>query len=135
MPSGCLASALLVVNNLRDIPTDAASGKKTLAVRLGDARTRWLYAGLLVGAFVAGVACAAWRLGRRRLPRSPCPSAVVPDPAGAGGRPRPRADRRARSATGRIQLVFGGAFSLGLWLTADRALTGGCPCATCVQSA
>ena len=40
---GSLSSAVLVANNLRDIPTDRESGKITLAVRLGDARTRLLY--------------------------------------------------------------------------------------------
>jgi 1,4-dihydroxy-2-naphthoate octaprenyltransferase len=45
---GALASALLVANNLRDIPGDSAAGKRTLAVRLGDARTRVLYAGLVL---------------------------------------------------------------------------------------
>ncbi|WP_029411859.1 1,4-dihydroxy-2-naphthoate octaprenyltransferase, partial [Mycobacterium avium] len=40
---GALSSSVLVANNLRDIPTDARSGKITLAVRLGDARTRVLY--------------------------------------------------------------------------------------------
>jgi 1,4-dihydroxy-2-naphthoate octaprenyltransferase len=50
--AGALSSAVLVANNLRDIPTDAQSGKNTLAVRLGDARTRTLYQGLLV---IAGV--------------------------------------------------------------------------------
>lgn len=40
---GSLSSAVLVANNLRDIPTDAQSQKMTLAVRLGDARTRVLY--------------------------------------------------------------------------------------------
>ena len=49
---GCLSSAVLVANNLRDIPTDAQSGKITLAVRLGDARTRRFYVALLL---VAGV--------------------------------------------------------------------------------
>ncbi|SPM32997.1 1,4-dihydroxy-2-naphthoate octaprenyltransferase [Mycobacterium rhizamassiliense] len=44
---GALSSAVLVANNLRDIPTDAQSGKITLAVRLGDARTRVLYQALL----------------------------------------------------------------------------------------
>ena len=44
---GSLSSAVLVANNLRDIPTDAESGKITLAVRLGDARTRLLYQALL----------------------------------------------------------------------------------------
>jgi 1,4-dihydroxy-2-naphthoate octaprenyltransferase len=50
--TGCLSSAVLVANNLRDIPTDRESRKFTLAVRLGDAWTRRLYQGLLV---VAGV--------------------------------------------------------------------------------
>ncbi len=44
---GALSSSVLVANNLRDIPTDARSGKITLAVRLGDARTRVLYQALL----------------------------------------------------------------------------------------
>lgn len=49
---GALSSAVLVANNLRDIPTDRESGKITLAVRLGDTRTRLLYQSLLVSAFV-----------------------------------------------------------------------------------
>ena len=49
---GSLSSAVLVANNLRDIPTDKESGKITLAVRLGDARTRLLYQALEVVAFV-----------------------------------------------------------------------------------
>ncbi|BBY87211.1 1,4-dihydroxy-2-naphthoate polyprenyltransferase [Mycolicibacterium tokaiense] len=49
---GSLSSAVLVANNLRDIPTDTESGKITLAVRLGDARTRTLYLTLLA---VAGL--------------------------------------------------------------------------------
>ncbi|WP_326548165.1 1,4-dihydroxy-2-naphthoate polyprenyltransferase [Mycolicibacterium sp. ND9-15] len=48
---GCMSSAVLVANNLRDIGTDKESGKITLAVRLGDARTRLLYQALLVVAF------------------------------------------------------------------------------------
>lgn len=47
--TGALSAAVLVANNLRDIPTDAASGKITLAVRLGDSRTRLLFQ-LLLGA-------------------------------------------------------------------------------------
>ena len=50
---GCLACALLVVNNLRDIPGDTESGKKTLAVRIGDLRTRQFYYYLLFGATFA----------------------------------------------------------------------------------
>jgi 1,4-dihydroxy-2-naphthoate polyprenyltransferase len=47
---GALSSAVLVANNLRDIPTDAQSGKITLAVRLGDAKTRGLYVALVAAA-------------------------------------------------------------------------------------
>jgi 1,4-dihydroxy-2-naphthoate polyprenyltransferase len=50
---GALACAILVANNLRDIPTDRVSGKRTLAVVLGDERTRALYALLLALAVVA----------------------------------------------------------------------------------
>jgi len=50
--TGALSSAVLVANNLRDIPTDAQSGKVTLAVRLCDGRTRVLYRALLVTAGV-----------------------------------------------------------------------------------
>src|ERR1700678_3609366 len=52
IPVGLLASAILVVNNVRDLETDRRAGKRTLAVRLGRARTRALYAAMLVGAFV-----------------------------------------------------------------------------------
>jgi 1,4-dihydroxy-2-naphthoate octaprenyltransferase len=48
---GLLAVAVLVANNLRDIPTDEASAKRTLAVRLGDRRTRMFYRACVVGAF------------------------------------------------------------------------------------
>ena len=48
---GFLAVAILLANNLRDIPTDTAAGKRTLAVRLGDQRTRTLYRACVVAAF------------------------------------------------------------------------------------
>ena len=53
---GFLAVAVLVANNLRDIPTDAETGKRTLAVRLGDARTRDLYRPCGVAAVATNVA-------------------------------------------------------------------------------
>ena len=53
------ACAILVVNNLRDIPTDREVGKRTLAVVLGDAGTRRLYAVLVLVAVAAVVALAA----------------------------------------------------------------------------
>ncbi len=51
VPVGLLVTAILVVNNYRDIDTDAAAGKRTLAVILGRARTRTLYAALVYAAF------------------------------------------------------------------------------------
>ncbi|MTV24402.1 1,4-dihydroxy-2-naphthoate polyprenyltransferase [Nitriliruptoraceae bacterium ZYF776] len=56
LPMGALATALLVVNNLRDVPTDREVGKRTLAVRLGERRTRVLYAGLVVASYLTVVA-------------------------------------------------------------------------------
>jgi 1,4-dihydroxy-2-naphthoate octaprenyltransferase len=76
---GLLACALLMANNIRDIPTDAGSGKRTLAVRLGDRRARQTYVAMVWVPLVLGVACAvvhpwalvtgvlavpAWRLSR-----------------------------------------------------------------------
>jgi 1,4-dihydroxy-2-naphthoate polyprenyltransferase len=59
---GALACAILVANNLRDIPTDEAAGKRTLAVRLGDRRTRLLYVGLVFAAYAAVVLIALQHL-------------------------------------------------------------------------
>ncbi|WP_110240978.1 1,4-dihydroxy-2-naphthoate polyprenyltransferase [Nocardioides gilvus] len=56
---GALACAVLVTNNLRDIPTDIEAGKRTLAVRLGAERTRALYALLVLASALAVVAVAA----------------------------------------------------------------------------
>ena len=56
---GALACAILVANNLRDLATDTGSGKRTLAVVLGDARTRRLYVVLGVVGWATSVACAA----------------------------------------------------------------------------
>jgi 1,4-dihydroxy-2-naphthoate octaprenyltransferase len=61
VPVGLLASAILVVNNVRDLETDRRAGKRTLAVRLGRERTRTLYAAMLGGAFLA--APVPWILG------------------------------------------------------------------------
>jgi len=56
--TGCLACALLVINNLRDIPTDRLVGKRTLAVRLGDQRTRILFISLILLGIGCGTAAA-----------------------------------------------------------------------------
>ncbi len=49
---GALATAILVVNNVRDIPTDQAAGKRTLAVMLGRAASQREYAALVFGAYL-----------------------------------------------------------------------------------
>ena len=113
---GALACALLVINNLRDIPTDRNVGKKTLAVRLGDARTRWLYAALISSAFVAGgVAAAVWRPWVALIGIA-IALAVAPlhrVMRGAIGR-----DLIAvLGETGRLQMAFGLLASLGLVLS------------------
>ncbi|HEV2127650.1 MAG TPA: 1,4-dihydroxy-2-naphthoate polyprenyltransferase [Thermomicrobiales bacterium] len=56
VPVGALAVAILVVNNLRDLPTDAATGKRTVAVRIGPERTRAEYRVMLVIALASPVA-------------------------------------------------------------------------------
>ncbi|MBZ9637848.1 1,4-dihydroxy-2-naphthoate polyprenyltransferase [Streptomyces sp. PSKA30] len=58
---GLLACALLTTNNLRDIPTDTAAGKITIAVRLGDRRTRVYYVLCLALAFASALLLAASR--------------------------------------------------------------------------
>ena len=92
---GALACALLVINNLRDIPTDREVGKKTLAVRLGERRTRWFYVALVGAAFALSAVGAAWRLPvLRRAGRDSARSAT--DPLRARRRQRRCADPRAR---------------------------------------
>ena len=53
---GLLACAILVANNVRDIPTDAVTGKRTLAVRVGATAARRLFVACYVGSFLAVVA-------------------------------------------------------------------------------
>ena len=115
VPVGFLATALLVVNNLRDIPTDRAAGKRTLAVRLGVRPTRWLYITLLVGAFAATALVA---LGRPLavLGLVAAPLAVPPARAVLGGAIGP-ALIPVLGGTGRVQLAFGALFALGIALS------------------
>lgn len=61
VPVGLLAAAVLVVNNYRDIDTDRRAGKRTLAVRMGRARTRGFFAALVYGAFL--LTPVTWLLG------------------------------------------------------------------------
>jgi 1,4-dihydroxy-2-naphthoate octaprenyltransferase len=112
--AGCLACALLVVNNLRDIPTDVQSGKRTLAVRVGERRTRLLYVGLLIVAFALVAQLAIERpwalLGFVGVVLAVPPARAVL--GGASGR-----DLIAvLGATGKVQLVTGLVTALGLTL-------------------
>ena len=52
IPPGLLITAIMIINNLRDIPTDEKAGKRTLAVRLGREKTMALYQAMLVGAYI-----------------------------------------------------------------------------------
>ncbi len=79
IPVGLLSTAILVVNNYRDIDTDRIAGKRTLAVRLGASATRWQYALIVLGAYLvplvqwATLGANAWIL----LPLISLPLAVV----------------------------------------------------------
>jgi 1,4-dihydroxy-2-naphthoate polyprenyltransferase len=111
---GALACALLVVNNLRDIPTDSRSGKRTLAVRLGDARTRHLLLVLLtvpVVAAVVAVLASPWAL----LALLAAPLGLAPARNVLGGATGP-ALVPALGATGRYGLGFGVLLGVGLAL-------------------
>ena len=55
---GLLACALIMANNVRDVPTDVLASKRTLAVRLGETKARWLYAVFVVAPIPLGAACA-----------------------------------------------------------------------------
>jgi 1,4-dihydroxy-2-naphthoate octaprenyltransferase len=113
-PVGLLATALLVVNNLRDIPGDRQVGKRTLAVRLGDQRTRYLYVVLIVGAvvcvpFIAGLGerpLAAFALAILLVAQKP----VLLVLQGARGRDL----IPVLGGTARVHLVFGVLLTVGL---------------------
>lgn len=112
---GSLACAILVANNLRDIATDTVAGKRTLAVRLGDAHTRRLYVGLLALALALALAVAPTHPGAllslgavplmvpavRRVLRGAVGLDLVP----------------VLAATGRAELGYGVLLALGLALT------------------
>lgn len=109
---GALACALLVVNNLRDIPTDTVAGKRTLAVRLGDRRTRWMYVGLIAIAKLAAIACALdrpWAL----LALVAVAVAVAPVRVVMRGATGP-ALIPVLAGTGKVQLAYGALLSIGL---------------------
>ena len=112
VPAGLLACALLMVNNLRDIRTDTLAGKRTLAVMLGDARSRVAYVLTLLVPFGVAALLAFFRpltlITALVLPLARPPVLAVR--AGASG----PALIKALGQTGRLQLAFGIAFTIGL---------------------
>lgn len=112
IPIGLLACALLVVNNLRDLDADAAAGKRTLAVLVGDQHTRELYTALMLLPFPVATALAL-RSPFALLCLAATPVAVAPvrrvllDAVG-------RELVEALRLTGRAQLAFGLLLAVGL---------------------
>jgi 1,4-dihydroxy-2-naphthoate polyprenyltransferase len=112
VPVGLLACALLVINNLRDIPTDAATGKRTLAVVAGDHRTRVLYLGCALLPFAVAAAIAPVR-PLALLALAAIPLALAPVRLVRGGASGLRLIT-ALGQTGRLQLAFGALLTVGL---------------------
>lgn len=113
---GAITCAILVANNLRDIPGDTISGKRTLAVRLGDARTRVVYVALIALSLVAAVVAALphrWAL--LALLAAPLAYLTV-RPVLRGARGRDLVP--AIGSTGLYQMGFSTLLTLGLVLSA-----------------
>jgi 1,4-dihydroxy-2-naphthoate octaprenyltransferase len=112
---GLPACGILLANNVRDVETDVVAGKRTLAVRIGAARARLLYAGCLGGALVAVVGCAIWHswalVGLAALPLAIEPLRIMRAPAD------PPSLVRALVATSRLELVVAVLVSVGLCLS------------------
>jgi 1,4-dihydroxy-2-naphthoate octaprenyltransferase len=112
---GLLACAILLVNNLRDIPTDTVAGKRTLAVRVGATATRRLFVACYVGSFVAVVAIGItqpWALlGLIALPLVVAPVRTVLT------RSDPPSLVAVLVATSRVELVVAVLVSVGLCLS------------------
>lgn len=130
VPPGLLITAILVVNNLRDIPTDTVAGKRTLAVVLGKAATQREYAGLLAIAYAVPVVLAAnWLLNgvgvASLLVLLPLLTLPMTRPllAKVRGFGEPRELNLVLKGTARLSLWHGLLFALGLALV--RLVAGG----------
>jgi len=114
IPVGALTTAILVVNNLRDIPTDAAAGKRTLAVVLGARATTVEYALLLSAAYAVPVGLALTGRGIAAL----LPLLTIPLAAPLLRIVRTFAEPRRLNpvlkGTARLALVHGLLFAIGL---------------------
>ncbi len=122
VPVGLLVTNILVINNLRDLPTDSAAGKRTLAVRLGERGTRAQYALFTVMAYSVPTVMALSALPARRwllLPWITAPLAFVLVRQVLGGLAG-RDLNPMLKRTGLLLLSFGILFSAGLMLTRVR---------------
>ncbi|MGV1035481.1 MAG: 1,4-dihydroxy-2-naphthoate polyprenyltransferase [Candidatus Nanopelagicales bacterium] len=120
VPIGLFACALLIINNLRDIPGDTAGGKRTLAVRIGDQQTRNLYGGAIGLPFAiavvvgfAGIAFASMFPAGALIAVIAMPFAVAPWKTVRSGALGP-ALIPALAATGRLQLAYGLLLTVGI---------------------
>lgn len=114
VPVGALATAILVVNNLRDRETDARAGKRTLAVRLGRRGAVAEYVLLLAAAYAVAVACAAFLGPTVLLPLATAPWAVF-----LARRVATRDGRELNpllASTAKLLFAFGLLFALGIAL-------------------
>jgi 1,4-dihydroxy-2-naphthoate polyprenyltransferase len=121
---GLLATALLLANNLRDIETDAHSGKRTIAVRVGRRDAGWFYVSCVVLPFAAVLlwfllsvtsTFESWRAVATLVPLLALPLVLAPVKvvnSDASG----RALLPVLAATGRLQMVFGALLGASLWL-------------------
>jgi 1,4-dihydroxy-2-naphthoate octaprenyltransferase len=118
---GALASAVLVVNNLRDVDTDGRAGKRTVAVRWGRDFARAEFSALLTLAYAVPIAL--WVGGRAGLPVL-LPLATLPHAARLVRRVRSRGDgpglNAALESTARLGLLFSLLFAAGLLGGAPR---------------
>jgi len=112
---GLFACAVLVTNNLRDIPGDTVSGKRTLAVRLSDRGTRVLYVAIVVSGFACILALTVLTSPWTLLGLLALPWAIVPVRIVASGARGPGLIPALKS-TGTLVLVTGLALGLGLAL-------------------
>ena len=122
LPMGLLAVAILVVNNLRDIPTDEGAGKRTLAVRLGEQRTRTTYRVVVAASFASvalGAVVDALDEGRGLPALALLAFGAVPlalRPLREVGHARGRALIPVLVGTALLQVVFGASLATGLWI-------------------
>ena len=117
IPVGFLASAILVANNVRDIDTDAHTGKRTLAVVLGRPAARILFGGLILGAFVltAVFAATGWTARGSLISLAALPLAYMPIRTVARSFDGPQLIG-ALQANARLHLIFGILLAVGVQL-------------------